>query len=44
MTFENVPLVDESLKSKILEINILEEKNPKRYSVRMKGVGIYAVI
>ena len=44
MTFENVPFVDGSSKSKIVEINILAEKSPKRYSVPMKGVGIYVVI
>ena len=44
MTFENVPLVDGSSKLKIVVINILAEKNLKRYSAHMKGVGIYVVI
>ena len=44
MTFENVPFADGSSKSKIVEINILAEKNLKRYSVLMRGVGIYVAI
>ena len=44
MTFVNVPLVDGSSKLKIVGINILEEKNPKRYFVHTKGVGIYVAI
>lgn len=44
MTFENVQLADGNSRSKIVETNILVEKNLKRYLVHMKDAGINVVI